>query len=218
LAVRRKLKITGFERERAVRAMAELCAERGYRETTVEALIERAGLSRASFESMFKGGLEECLLAAENAILGEVVRVVADTYSPDRSEWESGIAGIGAILELMAANPSFARTGYIVVRQAGTERAKDAYEAGITLIVAMIDRLREYGDREIQPPPGAARAALGGAEALIRREIDSGRAAELPRHLPDIVYAATVSFLGQEEALRLARRSRAMGPGRASQE
>jgi AcrR family transcriptional regulator len=188
--------------------MAELCAERGYRETTVEAVLERAGIDRQSFDSMFKDGREECLLAAENAILGEVMSVVAETYSADRSEWDSGIAGIRAILELMAANPSYANTGYIVVRQGGPRPARDAYEAGITLIVAMIDRLREYSDRETQPP-SAARAALGGAEALIRQEIVAGRAAELPLLLPDLVYAATVPFLGQEEALRLARRSRA---------
>jgi AcrR family transcriptional regulator len=188
--------------------MAELCAERGFRETTVEAVTERAGVGRESFDSMFKDGMDECLLAAENAILGEVVSVVAGSYSADSSEWDSGIAGIRAILELMAANPSYANTGYIVVRHAGSKRASDAYEAGITLIVAMIDRLRDYGEWEPQPA-SAARAALGGAEALIRQEIVAGRAAELPRLLPDFVYAATVPFLGQEEALRLARRSRA---------
>jgi AcrR family transcriptional regulator len=192
--------------------MAELCAERGYRETTVEAVLERAGVSRESFESMFKHGRDECLLAAENAILGEVMSAVADTYSVDRSEWDSGIAGIRAILELMAANPSYANSGYIVVRQGGPRQAKDAYEAGITLIVAMVDRLRDYGDRATQPP-SAARGALGGAEALIRREIVAGRAAELPRLLPDFVYAATVPFLGQDEALRLARRGRALLEG-----
>ena len=192
-----------------MRAMAELCAERGYRETTVDAVVERAGIERESFESMFEDGRDGCLLAAENAILGEVMSVVAESYSADRSEWDSGIAGIRAILELMAANPSYANTGYIVVRQGGPRQAKDAYEAGITLVVAMIDRLRDYGDGTIQPS-SAARAALGGSEALIRREIASGRAAELPRHLPDLVYGATVPFLGQEEALRLARRSRAI--------
>jgi AcrR family transcriptional regulator len=192
--------------------MAELCAERGYRETTVEAVVERAGIERESFDSMFKDGRDECLLAVENAILGEVMSVVAESYSADRSEWDSGIAGIRAILELMAANPSYANTGYIVVRQGGPCQAKDAYEAGITLIVAMIDRLRDYGEWEAQPA-SVARAALGGAEALIRQEIVSGRAAELPRLLPDFVYAATAPFLGQEEALRLARRSRAMLAG-----
>jgi AcrR family transcriptional regulator len=201
-------RFTTSERERVLQAMAELCAERGYRETTVEAVVERAGVTQETFDSMFKDGRDECLLAAVNAIMGETVSVVSGAYSADQSEWDSGIAGIRAILELMAANPSYANTGYIVVRQGGPRPAREAYEAGITLIVAMIDRLREYGDRETQPP-SAARAALGGAEALIRQEIVAGRAAELPLLLPDLVYAATVPFLGQEEALRLAHRSRA---------
>jgi AcrR family transcriptional regulator len=200
-------RFTTSDRERVLQAMAELCAERGYRETTVEALTERAGVSRASFESMFRGGLEECLLAAVNAIMGETISVVSGAYSADRSEWDSAIAGIGAILELMAANPSYASLGYIVGRQEGPPAVKQVYESGVNLLVVMLDRLREYGEWEAQPP-NAARAALGGAEALIRREIVAGRLEQLPNHLPDIVYTATVPFLGQEEALLLARRAR----------
>jgi AcrR family transcriptional regulator len=205
---------TTSERERVLRAMAELCAERGYRETTVEALIERAGVGRESFESMFKDGMDECLLAAVNAIMGETVSVVSGAYSADESEWDSAIAGIRAILELMAANPSYASLGYVVGRQEGPPEVKQVYESGVNVLVVMLDRLRDYGEWDAQPP-NAARAALGGAEALVRREIVAGRVEQLPRHLPDFVYVATVPFLGQEEALGLARRAREAMAGSA---
>ena len=205
---------TPSEGERVLRAMAELCAERGYRETTVEAVIERAGIERESFESMFKGDRDECLLAAMNAILGETVSAVGGAYSADRSEFDSGIAGIRAILELMSVNPSYADIGYIVGPRTGPAQARQVHETGLRVLVVMIDRMRDYGDAEAQPP-GAARAALGGAEAVVRREIVAGRLDQLPRHLPDFVYAATVPFLGQEEALRLARRAREAMAGSA---
>jgi hypothetical protein len=192
--------------------MAELCAERGYRETTVEAVLERAAVDPDSFAATAAEGKEECLLGAMNAILGETVSAVGGAYSADRSELDSGIAGIRAILELMVANPSYADIGYIAGPRTGPEQAKQVHEAGLKVLVVMIDRLREYGDTEGQPH-GAARAAIGGAEAVVRREIVAGRLEQLPRHLPDFVYAATVPFLGQEEALRLARRGRALLAG-----
>ena len=204
---RKAERFTPGDRERVLRAMAELCAERGYRETTVEAVAERAGVGPEIFASMFERGKEECLLAAINSIMGETISVVSAAYSPDRSEWDSAIAGIRAILELMAANPSYANLGYIVGRHEGPERAKQVYETGVRVLVVMLDRLREYGEWDVQPPTTAA-AALGGAEALVRREIVAGTVEELPRLLPDIVYAATVPFLGQERALELTGRAR----------
>jgi hypothetical protein len=47
----------------------------------------------------------------------------------------------------------------------------------------------------------------------VRREIAAGRAERLPSMLPDLVYAGTVPFLGQEEALRLARRGQDLAQG-----
>jgi hypothetical protein len=192
--------------------MAELCAERGFRETTLEMVLERAAVDPESFAAVVAEGKEECLLAAMNAILGEVVSAVGGAYSADRSEFDSGIAGIRAILELMAANPSYANIGYIVGPRTGPPRARQIHETGLKVLVLMVDRLRDYGDTEPQPS-SAARAALGGAEALVRREIVAGRVEGLPRHLPDLVYGATVPFLGQEEALGLARRGRALLTG-----
>jgi AcrR family transcriptional regulator len=207
-------RFTTSERERVLQAMAELCAERGYRETTVEAVVERAGVTQETFDSMFKDGRDECLLAAVNAIMGETVSVVSGAYSADQSEWDSAIAGIRAILELMAANPSYASLGYIVGRHEGPPEVKQVYESGVNVLVVMLDRLRDYGGWDTQPP-SAARAALGGAEALVRREIVAGRVEQLPRHLPAFVYAATVPFLGQDEALRLSRRARKAMAGSA---
>ena len=94
------------DRERVMRSIVELCAEHGYRMTSVEMVSERAGVSVKEFEKLFSGDKEECLIASVNAILGEVMAVVSACYTPDRSEWDSGVLGIKAILELMAANPS----------------------------------------------------------------------------------------------------------------
>lgn len=201
------------ERERVLQAVTELCAEQGYQSTTAKQIVERAGVSREKFDEMF-GGKEECLLAALNSIIGEVLSAVSSAYSADRSELESGLFGIKALLELMAANPSFAQLGFITCRQMGPADARHAQESGSRLLTAMIERLWEYSSGGVQPAR-AARAALGGAEAVVRREIVAGRTDQLPQLLPDFTYGVTVPFLGQEEALRLSKRARKLLRGTA---
>jgi AcrR family transcriptional regulator len=194
------------ERESVLRAMAALCAERGYEMVRIEDVAARSGTSSARIGKMF-GDKERLGTETVKAILSEVMATVASSYSPDSGEAESGIRAIRAILELMAAHPSFAHLSYIGSRQMMPRRPHEVYLSGVEILCAMVDRLRPPGS---VAPPSAARAAFGSAEALVRREITAGRTEMLPRLLPDLVYGATVSILGQKEALRLGRMAEAM--------
>ena len=185
-------------------AAAELSAELGYSEIDEALIARRAGLPPETLWNHFSAGKEECMVAAENAILLEVVTVVSRSYSADRSEWESVIYGVRAILELMAANPAFAYLGYVFSRQMAPGPVREIYETGHRMLEAMLQRGWEYSSSPHHPTV-AALGVLGGTQAIIRRELAAGRATELPRLLPDFVYAATVPFLGQPESLRLAR-------------
>ncbi|HEX6229344.1 MAG TPA: hypothetical protein VFZ41_07765 [Solirubrobacterales bacterium] len=193
--------------------MASLCAERGYAETTREQVIERSGISPEFFDELF-AKKENCGAAAIDAILAEVMTTFAAGYSADLPGRDGALLGIRAILELLAARPAFASLTFICARQMAPPRLKEGLETGARMLAAMLERLGE--DAGGSPlSPRAARAALGGVEAVVRREIMAGRAAELPRLLPDFVYAATVPTLGQEEALQLAARGRALLEGTA---
>jgi AcrR family transcriptional regulator len=180
--------------------MADCCAERGYDETTIDAVVARAGVSRGSFDSHF-ADKEDCALAALNKIVSETLTAVSMADGRG-SEPERRMAQIRAIVELVAARPSFARLGYIEARQCGTARMRDGYESAAHVLALMLERAR---GTQAPPPAGAGRAALGAAEALARRELAAGRADVLPRLLPDFVYAALVPFVGQREALRQSR-------------
>jgi hypothetical protein len=187
--------LSGSERDRLIGAAAVLCAEGGYAEIDEAAIASRAGSTLEGLAAIFPDGKEECWAAAENAILLEVVATVSRSYSADRSEWENVIYGVKAILELMAANPGFAYLGYVFSRQMAPRQVREIYEAGHRMLEAMLERGWEYSGSALQPA-SAALGVLGGAQALVRRELATGRAAELPRLLPDCVYIATVPFLG----------------------
>lgn len=188
------------DRERILQAMADCCAEAGYAETTLDSVLDRAGVSAESFASLF-AGKEDCALAALNKVVSETLAQVSMAHADVEGAVEQRKFDVRAMLELLAARPTFARLAAIEARQGGTMRMHDSYESAAAVLALMVERTVETGRR----PSVAARAALGGAEALLRREIADGRAWQLPRLLPDFVYAALVPWVGQEEALRQAK-------------
>jgi AcrR family transcriptional regulator len=198
-------------REALIDAMARKLAERGYPETRVEEVAAEAGLEQADFERFF-ADKEECALAAVELILVAGMEAVAKSYSADTSEWESALTALRDLLQIFSERPAYAGLAFIGSRQGMTAGAEERYRSGFAILTAMLDRLREDRGHEVQAPPTAARAAIGGGEALVRRELVRGQAAQLPRILPDLIYSATVPFLGQREALRLARRARRLSP------
>jgi AcrR family transcriptional regulator len=190
------------DRDRILEAMASCCAEAGYAATTVPEVLERAGVDFGSFEAHF-AGKEDCALAALNRIVSETLARISMAQPRSADVVERRRLEVKAILELVAAQPGFAWLGYVEARQGGTRRMHDSYESAARVLALMMERAG--GAAEGLGAPG--RAALGGAEAIVRRELAAGRAAQLPRLLPDFVYAALVPFVGQREALRQAKKA-----------
>src|SRR4029077_18028720 len=106
------------DRERILQAMADCCAANGYADTTVEAVLERAGVGPESFESHF-AGKEDCALAALNKIVSETLARISMTNPDAEGAVERRKYEGGAVLELMATRPSFAKLGFIESRQGG---------------------------------------------------------------------------------------------------
>jgi AcrR family transcriptional regulator len=192
-----------------IEAAASLCAERGYGGFGEAEIAARAGISPARAGEIFPGGAEEIVAAAQDAVLLELLAAVSRSYSADRSELESVIHGIKAILEQIAARPSFAYVGYIASRQGGSASLRESNRTAHRMLEAMLERGWDYSSLPEQPAK-VALAVLGGAQALVRRELIRGDPERVPELLPDCVYFTTVPFLGCEEALRLTRQARAL--------
>jgi AcrR family transcriptional regulator len=196
------------DRDRILEAMADCCAEAGYAETTVDAVLQRAGVGIESFQAHFSGK-EDCALAALNKIISETLARISMAASKGGGPFERRAADVRAMLELLAAQPGFAWLGFVEARHGGTPRMHSSYESATGLLALMMERAGEVeGARE-----GAARAALGGAEAVLRRELVSGRGRGLPKLLEDFVYIALVPFMGQREALRQAKQAARVAAG-----
>lgn len=190
------------DRDRILEAMVDCCEEAGYAETTVDAVLERAGVEPESFAAHFSGK-EDCALAALNKIVSETLARVSMAHPRAANVVERRKFEVSSILELMAAQPGFAWLGYVEARQGGSPRMHDSYESAARVLALMMEQTGAAAEQHA----AAARAALGGAEAVVRRELASGRGWRLPQLLPDFVYAALVPFIGQREALRQARQA-----------
>jgi AcrR family transcriptional regulator len=194
--------LSASNRDLILQAFADCCAARGYEETTVEEVLGRAGVGRESFDSHF-ASKEDCAVAALNKVISESLATIATLSAPapavERRRFE-----VAALLELMAQRPALARLGFIDARQAGGRQMHNAYASATRVLGLMLERARDPATAA-PAPSTAARAALGGIEAIVRREVAAGRAEELPRLAPDFVYAALVPFVGQREALRQAK-------------
>jgi AcrR family transcriptional regulator len=193
-------------RARALEAVAECCAERGYAATTIEHISRRAGISRAEFDGLFRDK-EDAYIAMSNMVLAELLTVTTGAYSPDKPLVKVVCDAARGILELMSSRPTYARIAFLDYRTA-TPKALQLYQTGVRVLVSLLDQLRTDSMQEVPLPSSAARGAIGGAEALLRREVAAGRAEQLPRMLPDVIYSCLVPLLGQEEALQQARLAR----------
>jgi len=189
-----------------VLALVELWAENGYAGLSVTEIAARAGMSRERFEGLFDS-VEAAAVTANEAPLAAVVEIVADLYSADRSEAESYAVAVVGILRLMTANPAYCYLTFIGGRQMAPSRVHEVFESGHQFLVAMLERLWAASPLSDQPARVGV-AALGAAEAVVRREIVAGRYEALPALAPDLVYGSMVPFLGQAEAMRLAELSR----------
>lgn len=199
------------ERERVLLATAEIWQELGYGGLSTEAIAARAKIETDAFAAMFADA-EEAARATLQVPIAAMVGIVSQQFSPDRSEPESCMMGIVAMLDLMAANPAYAHVVYV-------GRREDPVPASVNgvatttggFMVAMLERLRDSGNVHVQPVTAGV-GALGAAEAVVCRWVVAGRTDRLRESTPSVVYGAIVPFVGQKEALRLAELSRRARP------
>jgi len=188
------------ERERLLEAMVKTAAAKGYEATTVDDVVEFAGVSRETFDEMF-AGKEECFLEAYDAVFDVLVaHVTAAFEAADDESWPEQIAaGLGALVELLAMEADIARLAMVEVTAAGDD-ARERYRAMLTRFTPFLEKGRTYSGQGEALPADTARFAVGGATSMIFDEVRAGRGPELKRILPDLVFAVLMPYLGPEAA------------------
>jgi AcrR family transcriptional regulator len=194
------------QRDRILAAVAEACSAKGYGEMSVEDIIAAAGVSRRTFYEHFKNK-EHAFLAAYDAVVAQLLQRVSGAVESADELTDKVRAGLGGFLGFLASEPAFARMCIVDVLAAGPEAVarRDGAMRGFAQLILMNVR-SVYGD---DAPPALeviSETLVGGIYEVVyarvlRREFD-----ELPRLLPDLVYALLLPFMGQRAALAEYRR------------
>jgi AcrR family transcriptional regulator len=189
------------QRERLLAALAECLEERGYDGTTVSMIGTRAGVSKSDFYKQFKSK-DACFLAAYDDSVQRIREEVVMACKEEEG-WAAGVlAALGALLDLLAAEPAQAQLVLVEGLRAG-RGVYDRYQEGLQSFVPL---LRDGAPAPAggEPPPMATdEAVVGGIASLLARRVLAGETEKLAELLPEIAEFALTPYVGAAEARRI---------------
>jgi AcrR family transcriptional regulator len=186
------------QRLRMLDALANAMAEKGYAQTTVADVLERAGVSRATFYEHFRGKEDAFVAAYETAVeilISGVARTLEDTGDDPLERFDRALAGY---LDTLAAEPAIARTALVEVYAAGAKSLRKRYElqGRFVDLVAGIFRARSKRDRF------ACEMLVAAVSALVTAKVAAGETAKLQElHRPVMEFVRS-GPLGRASAVR----------------
>lgn len=194
-------------RDRILRAVTELVAEKGYPEMAITEIVGRAGVSLTTFYAEFDGK-EAAFLAA----LADSQRRVFDAtvaHVASGSDWASSVcAGAHAFIGFLATHPAIAHLGGVGA-WATSPAGLDLRAQGVALFGTLLDEgFRQYPDTN----PVAAEAIGASLDALLFTSLRSRGAERLYEIGPTATFIALTPFVGTERACELANRDPAAAP------
>lgn len=192
--------VSAVQRERLLAGMLRACAQLGYRELTVQDVLERAGVSRPTFYEHFENK-EDCFLAAFDAAAGRLRDRVDAAASEGGDRWRDRLRmAVEELLRFVNDEPDAART-LIVEARASCPAAMDRRDELLDHFASCIDtQVRAELDTEATISPIAAAGVVGGVESLLYDRINREDTADLGALIPSLMYFAVLPFEGHEAA------------------
>jgi len=192
-------------RERILEAATELFAKRGYGGTTIEHIVKRAGVARATFYESFENR-EECLFACVDEGFGAAKAEIAEATA-GAADWPSGVAaGLAALVGFAVAEPAVVRTCLIECQTAGP-RGMDHYDAALQEFLPLLSPGRQLAADGDELPQTLEESLVGGVVWMIRKRLLRGEVESVPSLLPTMVEFCLAPYLGDERAAQLAASS-----------
>jgi AcrR family transcriptional regulator len=185
--------------ERVLRALAAVVAEKGYPDTTVAEIVERAATSQRTFYEHFKNK-EDAIVAALDSGSAHMLAAALPAFrrAPD---WPHAVHDTQeAMFAFGAEEPEYARLGGVEMYAAG-KRALDQRE----VVTEGMEGLLAPG-YELKPgtPPIAAEAIGGALYSLLYDHVNRKGPETLPDLVPTLVYVTLAPFLERDEAYEVA--------------
>ncbi|HXR61000.1 MAG TPA: TetR/AcrR family transcriptional regulator [Solirubrobacterales bacterium] len=185
--------------ERLLRALAAVVADKGYPDTTVAEVVERASTSQRTFYEHFKNK-EDAIVAALDSGSAHMLAAALPAFrrAPD---WKHAVHDtIEAMFCWGAEEPEYARMGGVEMYAAG-KRALDQRE----VVTEGMEGLLAPGYELNPDTPAIAAEAVGGAlYSLLYDYVNKKGPETLPDLVPTLVYVTLAPFLEGGDAYEVA--------------
>jgi len=182
--------VEASQRTRLLEAIGRAVAERGYAGATIDDVVRRAGVSKATFYEHF-ADKQDCFLAAYEGASEELLARVREAHASASDDWmERTRAGIHAYLRWLAADPALARVYLVEVAAAGPV----ALERREALRDRYAELVRERRGSDL--PFEIFHAVVAAVDDLVVRHIREHGAEKLPELEPVLVHLQTALLDG----------------------
>lgn len=192
--------VRAVQRERLLMATIHAAAELGYRGMSVQAVIDRAGVSRPTFYEHF-ANKDDCFVAAFDAGATRLRTQIEQESARGGDVWRERLRlGFAALLDFIRTEPDTARTVIVEARAADTATVMHRV-ALLESFTACIDaQVREYLADADDHPLLTAAGVVGGVESLLYSRIARGEGSDLDALLPSLMYFAVLPYEGHDAA------------------
>jgi AcrR family transcriptional regulator len=193
------------QRERILRATAELIAKRGYGEVTIELIVKRSQVSFKTFYKRFPNK-EAAFCALFDSFMAEAQeRINEALIGEQEAPWpQQVIAALRALFELILDDPLVARA-CIVEGLTVSREIISRYERSMTALSPLIRRGREFNPQVADLPKTLEDALAGGVLWIPYQRLIVGEVDQIEALLPEAVEFVLRPYLGDTEASRWAK-------------
>ncbi len=195
------------QRERIVRAVAEVCSTSGYAAMSVEDIVVASGVSRRTFYDNFQDK-EAAFLAAYDEVTSRLLLRVKETYDANEDVIARAREGLRALLGFLAAEPAFADMCVVEALAAGP-MVVEHRNANLRMLSDLIDETAAAAMPDATPPsPIIAQALVGGIFEVVYSRVLAGRHDELPDLLPGLIFTLLLPYAGHDLATKILKQER----------
>jgi AcrR family transcriptional regulator len=186
-------------RARVHHALIDLCFELGFSELTVEGLCARARVDADAFEREY-GSLEDCFCTVFEAELDLLLLDFAAALAGARG-WRPRLRAVAySFHRWLVADP--ARTHLMVTEiRTASERARMVQARGIQQMIELLDEGRSVSSDPDRITKATAEALAGGILTQIYAAVGEGGLGPESEHVPELMCAAVMPYLGRDAAL-----------------
>jgi AcrR family transcriptional regulator len=188
------------QRERLIAGMLRACADLGYRELSVQDVLDRAGVSRPTFYEHFENK-EECFLAAFDAAAARLRNRVEAAAGEGGDSWRDRLRmALEEVLRFAQADRDAAVTLVVEARASCPEALVQRDEVLDRFTACLDTQVRAEASTPETISPIASAGIVGGIEALLYDRLNRDETDDLESLLPSLMYFAVLPFEGQAAA------------------